>query len=74
MGEKSMAPRKGLRPEDRRILKRLIYGALGSTLIVIWAVDVMFGAPLWFSAITGLFLLCFDALAITLVWALYQRR
>ena len=68
-----MSP-KGLRAEDRQMLKRLIFGALGSTLLVVWAVDVMFGAPLWFSAIIGLFLLCFDTMVITLVWALYARR
>jgi hypothetical protein len=74
MGGKPLAPHKGLRAEDRRILKRLIYGALGSTLFVIWASDVMFNAPLWFAFIIGLLLLCFDTVAITLVWALYQRR
>jgi hypothetical protein len=73
-GHDGSPKRKGLRPEDRRLLQRLALGLLGLTLFVIFVVDALLGAPFYLALFVGLFLLCLDTITVTLVWAMYLQK
>jgi hypothetical protein len=61
------------RSSDNRVLKQLGWGGLGTAVLAVWFLDAIVGAPFAVALFVGVLLLCFDAILITMVLAMYRR-